>query len=258
VLVLLVAAAVWASLSGLEPPMTAVPPAAGATTLDFEHPTPGREAAERPLGAPAAVLLTSTSYRFAITGPEQSFVAYDPCRPIHYVVRPDGAPDGTGPLLAEAIARTSAATGLVFIADGDTQETPRAQRPPYQPGVYGDRWAPVLIAWVSPAENPDLAGDVAGQAGSAAVGLAGGPLVLVTGQVELDARQMADILAQSGGEELVRAIIQHELAHLVGLDHVDDRSQLMYPQADPGVADLAAGDRTGLSILGRGPCVPEL
>jgi hypothetical protein len=267
VVVLLVAAAVWAASTGRLPSVTAARPAApppagaaapGAAAPGADHPTAGREAAERPLGTPAAVPITSGSYRFTFTSPEQSFVAYDPCRPIHYVVRPEDAPAGTGPLLAEAIARVSAATGLVFIDDGVTREAPTAQRLPYQPEVYGDRWAPVLIAWVTPTENPDLAGDIAGQAGSAAVGLAGGPRVLVTGQMELDTHQLAEILNRPGGREIVLAILQHELAHLVGLDHVNDSSQLMHPQTSPGVPDFAAGDRTGLSILGRGPCVPDL
>jgi hypothetical protein len=257
-----VAATVWAASTGQLPSITAAlsaaQPPTDDTTLGFDHPAPGREAAERPLGTPAAVPITSGSYRFAFTSPEQSFVAYDPCRPIHYVVRPDDAPAGTGPLLAEAIARVSAATGLVFIADGVTREAPTTQRLPYQPEVYGDRWAPVLIAWVTPTENPDLAGDIAGQAGSAAVGRPGGPRVLVTGQMELDTHQLAEILNRPGGGEIVLAILQHELAHLVGMDHVNDSSQLMHPQTSPGVTDFAAGDRTGLSILGRGPCVPDL
>ncbi len=50
----------------------------------------------------------------------------------------------------------------------------------------------------------------------------------------------------------------HELGHLVGLDHVDDDSQLLHPETVPGVTDYAAGDLTGLSRLGQGPCVPEL
>ena len=44
----------------------------------------------------------------------------------------------------------------------------------------------------------------------------------------------------------------------MGLDHVDDGSQLLHPQTVPGVTDFADGDLTGLTRLGRGPCVPEL
>jgi hypothetical protein len=258
--VLLLTTAVWAASTGRLPWVSATlpgaPPAAGPGA---DHPTPGRDAADEPLGAPPAVPVPSDSYRFTTTGTgPQSFVAYDPCRPIHYVVRPDGAPAGSDQLLAEAIARVSSATGLVFIADGATAEAPAARRSPFQPDAYGDRWAPVLIAWVSPDESPDLAGAVAGQAGSVAVGLPDGPQVFVTGQVELDAAQLADGLTTPGGSETVRAIIQHELGHLVGLDHVNDPSQLMHPQVTPGVTDFAAGDRTGLSMLGRGPCEPDL
>ena len=40
----------------------------------------------------------------------------------------------------------------------------------------------------------------------------------------------------------------HELGHLAGLSHVDDKAQVMYPVI--GAADYAAGDRAGLSQLG--------
>jgi hypothetical protein len=64
--------------------------------------------------------------------------------------------------------------------------------------------------------------------------------------------------AAPGGRDIVRGIIQHELAHLVGLDHVNDPEQLMFAQTQPGVTDFAAGDLTGLSVLGTGPCAPEI
>jgi len=51
--------------------------------------------------------------------------------------------------------------------------------------------------------------------------------------------------------------VLHELGHLVGLAHVSDPTQLMYPQSS-GVLDLAAGDLTGLAQLGAGECVPDL
>ncbi len=261
--VLLVIAAVWAMRSGAPPwnsaPAPDVTPPAKTAGPGTDRPTPGRDAADQPLGAPPAVTETSGSYRFAATGAtEQSFVAYDPCRPIHYVINPQGAPAEGDALIAEAIARVSAATGLVFIADGPTSEAVSDQRQPYQPDSYGDRWAPVLVAWVTPGENPDLAGDIVGQGGSTAAGLADGPHVYVTGQVQLDGPQLAEILSRPDGRTTVRAIIQHELGHLVGLDHVDDPSQLMHPQTSPGVTDYAAGDLTGLSMLGGGPCVPDL
>lgn len=49
----------------------------------------------------------------------------------------------------------------------------------------------------------------------------------------------------------------HELAHVVGLDHVDDPTQLMNPEGT-GVTEFAAGDLAGLAVLGGGQCVPEL
>jgi len=46
------------------------------------------------------------------------------------------------------------------------------------------------------------------------------------------------------------------LGHLVGLDHVDDPTQLMHVVSP--VFDLGPGDRAGLARLGAGPCVPAL
>lgn len=49
----------------------------------------------------------------------------------------------------------------------------------------------------------------------------------------------------------------HELANVVGLDHVDDPTQLMNPEGT-NVTEFAAGDLAGLARLGGGQCVPEL
>lgn len=97
-----------------------------------------------------------------------------------------------------------------------------------------------------------------GEAGSTAVSLGDGPRVYVTGTVSLDAVQTPDILAEPDGAATLRSIVLHELAHLVGLSHVDDDRELMFPEARRGVTDFADGDRTGLATLGQGPCVPEL
>lgn len=109
-------------------------------------PPPGVEAAETPLGTPPAVA-DAAGYRFMDSpDPAQEMVAFDPCRPVHYVVRPDGVPAGGQQLIAEGVAEVSAATGLRFVYDGTTTEAPADDRDPYQPDRYGRRWAPVLIA----------------------------------------------------------------------------------------------------------------
>jgi hypothetical protein len=44
---------------------------------------------------------------------------------------------------------------------------------------------------------------------------------------------------------------------VLGLGHVDDPIQLMYPTTSD-VHDFAAGDLAGLTQLGSGVCVPEV
>jgi len=229
------------------------------TSRPANWPTPGHEEADKPLGLPAPAVAASNSYRFlAHQSDGTAPVAYDPCRPIHYVIRQQGQPAGGAKIVTDAVKRVSQATGLRFVYDGTTTEAPSPQRPSYQPKRYGDRWAPVLISWVTPNENPDFAADVTGEGGSSPVGFPNRPSGYVTGAVELDVGQISGILKRPRGNQVVRAIVLHELGHLVGLDHVSAPNQLMYPQIQPGVTDFRAGDLTGLAALGRGTCLPDL
>jgi hypothetical protein len=161
-------------------------------------------------------------------------------------------------MILNAISRLSLATGLQFIDDGPTTEAPTFQRAEYQPERYGDRWAPVLIAWVTTEENPDFAASVEGESGSVIVSQNNGPRIYVTGIVELDSSKLSTMLLVPGGASNVYAIILHELGHLVGLAHVADVNQLMFPESGHGVTDFNTGDLAGAAILGRGACVPGL
>ncbi|GAB3547343.1 hypothetical protein GCM10027404_09170 [Arthrobacter tumbae] len=221
-------------------------------------PPRGVEASAMPLGTPPPSTGSAQYKLFDYPGLLQEFVAYDPCRPVHYVVRPDFAPAGTEGIVQEAVAEVAAATGFTFVFDGPTTEAPSPEsRNSYQPELYGKRWAPILITWTSPAEVPDLAGPTAGLGGSEVAQRPDKPIVLVAGQVMLDAPAMTEILGYQSGRDHVRAIVIHELAHVLGLDHVDDPNQLMYEEND-GRTTLADGDLAGLAKLGAGPCVPEL
>ena len=220
-------------------------------------PPPGVEAADSPLGRPPVTSPSSAYVLQPSTDPDQRFVAYDPCRPVHYVIRPDNAPLGGEQLIRQAVAEVSAATGLRFVSDGPTSEGPSDHRNAYQADRYGNRWAPVLIAWSTPEESPRLEGKVVGIGGSGESAAAGRPSALVTGQVALDAPALEEIMQRPDGALLVRAVIMHELGHVVGLAHVDDPKQLMYAD-NSGITELADGDRAGLALLGSGVCIPEL
>lgn len=225
--------------------------------LRGDRPTPTTSAGER-LVLPTLLVPDDPNHSFLMTQPGSTQpVAFDPCRPIHYVVRPGGSSAGQD-LLPQAFANLSAATGLQFVDDGETEEPPTVGRANFLPERYGDRWAPVLVAWSTPDEYPELSGPVIGVASSEPVDVEDDQLALVSGQVVLDTEQMADVLRFNSGRAVAVATITHELGHLVGLGHVADTRQLMYPSARPLVSTFGRGDLTGLAALGAGRCFDDL
>ena len=218
-------------------------------------PSPDHEEASSPLGHPPHVAHQGTNFAFALRQDDGSpgHVRPVPADPLR---DENGGPAPRGQCLVQAaFQRLSAVTGLRFVDDGPTDEQPSQQRQAFQPGRYGDRWVPVLIAWQS-APKSDFAADVAGEAGSQSLGVRGKPTVYVTGQVMLDAEKLAVMMRSRRGGPVARAIVLHELGHLVGLAHVSEPSQIMYPKADENVLDYASGDLTGLARLGAGPWLP--
>ena len=78
-----------------------------------------------------------------------------------------------------------------------------------------------------------------------------GGRLLVSGQVVLDADDLA-YPGDGGVRAFAYYAVLHELGHLVGLAHVDEPTQLMYPQGH--IASFAPGDLRGLAVVGSGPC----
>jgi hypothetical protein len=202
------------------------------------------------LARPHEVVTDDGAYRFRfVRTSDGSPVTYDPCRPVRLVVNPSGGPPDGNDLIAEAIREVEEASGFDLQVVGETDERPRSGRP------LGDRatgWAPALIAWSDPAETPGLEGDAAGLGGSQ-YAREGDEVAYISGSVTLDAPQLVDgpLYDRDG----VRGVVIHELAHLLGLEHVTDASQLMYPRGTPGITSLQDGDEAGLAALGAVDCV---
>ena len=207
-------------------------------------------------GKPAAVsppLIAASSqsrgsFSFIQTNADGTPVRWNPCNPIHYVTNLSGAPAGASGAVASAFALVSAATGMTFVNDGATGEVPSPDRQAVQPDVYGNQWAPVLVAWSAPGASSLLpGGSVIGEGGAMWVQSQSGAKVFVTGQAVFDSNattRLGQILA-------LGRLVMHEIGHVMGLGHTTDPTQVMFATALPGSNSYGPGDRAGLSRLGR-------
>jgi hypothetical protein len=195
-------------------------------------------------------------YAFMQTTPDGRPIGYRPCQPIRYVLNPAGMPAGGDRLVKDAIGIISATSGLKFVDGGRTQEPPSAHRPAEETDRYGAGWAPVLIAWAGHAQYPEIDGDIEGVGGSTSIAQFGPESAYyVTGQIVLSKDGLAEMLAEPNGYLKARAVVMHELGHLVGLAHVNNRDEVMAPEFT-GLVELGPGDRAGLALLGENRCRP--
>lgn len=219
------------------------------------HPSSQMEAVRRLVGlghgrqlpAPAIVDRGGT-FTYALTQPGSSDpVGWDPCETVEYVVNPAGMPAGARPLVDRAIARISAATGLKFSDEGETDRRPFAGSFRLLGGS-----GPVVIGWGDASEYPELGGQVAGLGGGAPEDGSAGRRHYVSGGVVLD----TEVFTAANVAErprVMEAIVVHELAHVVGLGHVAEPMELMFSD-NSGQVELGPGDREGLARLGGLPC----
>jgi len=197
------------------------------------------------LARPLEVVTEDGAYRFTYVHRHNgSPVRYDPCQPIPLVINPAGGPPEGNALIQEAVDEVAEASRLNLLVLGPTAERPRSNLSS-SPGT----WPPSLIVWSDPAESPRLEESL-GFGGSGYIGTPGAEHY-ATGQVVLDGPELSAELPDN--PDFVRGVVMHELAHLLGLNHVSDPTQLMYAGAND-VHSLQGGDRTGLAALGSAPC----
>ena len=197
---------------------------------------------------PAVTSDTVGPYAFMATQRgSDSPVGFSPCRPVEYAVNPAGAPDGWREDVRASIGAVARATGLRFEYVGTTDDRDFDDRI----GAGGDA-EPVLLGWADQEEVSALEGDVAGIGGATMVER-GGLRGYVTGSVVLDTASTDRLAYERDGQALHRGLLMHELGHVVGLDPVDDRGELMYAE---GVSrpDFGPGDLAGLARLGAVGC----
>ena len=162
-----------------------------------------------------------------------------PCEAtIEIEVNPQDAPEGYEDLVASAVDRVNAATSFTFEMVGETDDR-----------EVDDRDAgPVLLMWADEDEVPELTGPTAGIGGATYL-RGGGRGRAVGGMVVIDVDQPRGFLRRSDPEP----VLVHELLHVLGLGHTDDRSQLMAPEysSQRGLGD---GDLAGLRALEEAAC----
>ena len=65
------------------------------------------------------------------------------------------------------------------------------------------------------------------------------------------------LVQQPGGAATASGVVRHELAHLVGLDHVDDDSQLLHLRTVRASPTMPPATSRAWPASGRGPASPS-
>lgn len=179
-------------------------------------------------------------------------VRWNPCEPIRYQIDLGPSPKDAAADIHEAFAEMSRATGIGSVFEGFVEIDifdRLGDRDLVVRGPGGElSWAPLLVAWRPQQTLLDFGADedVIGLGLPIASRLDRGQFV--TGMIVLNAD--AKLRAGFGSGFDGGPLILHELAHVVGLGHVRDRSQLMFRRSVGWVTGFGEGDLEGLERLG--------
>jgi len=192
--------------------------------------TTPRTASEAPVVSAPPSEVTTGAFKLAMVGADGSIARWDPCTSIDVYVNFTGAQPGAPEALARALAEATLASGLQFVV----RETDSRAR------THGLQTLTLL--WLDEIEMPSFR--------DGTVGLGGGAY---SSEQILEAWVYVDrddpLVVPGTGNSMLLDVLLHELGHALGLAHVDDDTQVMFPYVYEHGA-YQSGDLDGLWLLG--------
>ncbi len=207
--------------------------------------------------------------QMATTGQGEFPIRWNPCQTeITYKVNTSLAREkGRSTASARTRARTeitrafgeiAEATGVTFRYTGTTRDIPTGDDWWEQQGTDEE----IVVAYVDrdkASTRSTLLSSGAWGEGGQVYSYEGETVVIGRGFAVFDRDKARQMRSGFGSGARRGNLVLHELGHVMGLDHVSDKDQLMYPTLSNKTPNgFAAGDRAGLAQLGQaGGCIVD-
>lgn len=174
------------------------------------------------------------------------------CAPVRFVLNTKDAPAGAVDDFNLALRKLNGATNLKLEVVGKTSATPTDEWPR---SAGQNTFRPVLVAWGKPGTSI-LGPHASGTAYPYGTRNAHGERVYVSGLIVFNAANDRIYTPGFGAFGSRTLLYMHEVSHILGLDHVADKNQMMAKSVSTTV-DAGAGDLAGLRAAGSGGCMDQ-